>query len=440
MWGIEIAVSCFLGFFIGGIFTFGIAYRVTKLRVAFTEQLYEERVAEKNQLIEKYQQECSDYKGIMWENTELISSLQSQVTEYKIAMEKEQEAAEEKFQLLSDSKESLSEAFKNIANEIFEHKTKTFTEQNLQSIDGLLKPLKERIVEFQHKVEDTTVKNSTERTELKKHIEMLTRLNNKLSEDAHNLTKALRGETKTQGNWGELVLERLLEASGLAKDVDFVTQCSLKAENGKRYQPDVIINLPDDKNVIIDSKVSLKAFEMYCSTDNKDDRDLALRQHVVSLKNHIKDLSSKNYHDLPNVTSVDFVLMFVPIEPAYSTALQLEANLAYDALQKNIVIVTPSSMLATLRTISFIWRQEAQNQNAALIAEKAGRMYDKFVGFVDDLELVGQRLRSTQQAYDNSVNKLHSGKGNLVKRSEELKQLGVNSNKHLAANYYEDAV
>jgi DNA recombination protein RmuC len=358
---------------------------------------------------------------------ELSNSLTSAQTQTKYIEARLAEQKEE----LNLLQQKFTKDFELVANKILEEKTQKFTDQNRQSLDVILNPLKEKIKDFEDKVQKVYDTEAAERNMLKGEIKQLMSLNQQMHVDTQNLTKALKGDTKTQGNWGEFILENILEKSGLVKDSEYKTQASITTEDGKRYQPDVLINLPDGKCLIIDSKVSLVAYERFVSSDDDAVRLLAVKEHVQSLRNHIKGLSDKNYQNLYGVKSLDFVLLFMPIEPAFALAVQNDAQLFNDAFERNIVIVSPSTLLATLRTVANIWRQEYQNKNAVDIANKAGDMYDKFVGFVDDLISLGNKMRDSQKAYESAMNKLHQGTGNLVKRSEDLKKLGAKASKSL---------
>lgn len=340
----------------------------------------------------------------------------------------QQRLEEQKIQVEELQKKFIHE-FENLANRIFEDKSQKFTEQNKNNLDEILKPLNEKIKDFQKKVEDTHVEESKLRFSLKTEIERLYNLNQQLSKDAINLTNAIKGESKTQGNWGEMILESILEKSGLVRDREFVVQASIQSTEGKRQQPDVIINLPEKKNMIIDAKVSLTAYERYYSTEDENQRSVEMKEHITSIRKHIKELSLKNYPNLYQINTPDFVLMFIPIEPAFSVAVQSDANLFYDAFEKNVVIVSPSTLLATLRTIASIWRLEKQNKNAMEIAKLGGDLYDKFVGFVDDLIKLGNQMKTTQATYEDAMNKLHRGRGNLVKKAQEIKELGAKTSK-----------
>lgn len=332
---------------------------------------------------------------------------------------------------LAQLQQKFTKDFELVANKILEEKSQKFTDQNRQSLEVILTPLKDRIKDFEDKVQKVYDTEAAERNMLKGEIKQLMSLNQQMHTDTQNLTKALKGDTKAQGNWGEFILESILEKSGLVKDREYKTQASVTTDDGKRFQPDVLINLPDGKCLIIDSKVSLVAYERMVSAEDEVTKALAVKEHIQSIRNHIKGLSDKNYQHLYGVKSLDFVLLFMPIEPAFAAAIQNDNQLFNDAFERNIVVVSPSTLLATLRTVANIWRQEYQNKNAIDIAHKAGDMYDKFVGFVDDLIALGNKMRDAQKAYEGAMNKLHQGSGNLVKRSEDLKKLGAKAAKSL---------
>jgi DNA recombination protein RmuC len=325
--------------------------------------------------------------------------------------------------------ERFKTEFKNIANELLEDKSRRFTEHNQEKLGEILKPLNERIKSFEEKV-DTSHKESLERNAgLVQQIRSLSEMNRQMSEEAKNLTKALKGDSKAQGNWGEVILERVLEKSGLRKNEEYFMQDSVTNEEGKRLQPDVVIKLPDNKNIVVDSKVSLLDYERFCAAETEDERSVHLKAHIRSVRSHVKGLSEKNYHQLYGSGSPDFVLLFVPIEPSFSLAVQHDSELFNEAFDKNIVIVSTSTLLATLRTIASIWRQENQTRNALEIARQAGDMYDKFEGFVADMLQVGRELISAKKEYDAAMNKLTEGKGNLVSRAQKLKDLGAKASK-----------
>ena len=297
------------------------------------------------------------------------------------------------------------------------------------NIGELLSPLKEKITDFEKKVDQSNKENLENNSALREQLRNLKELNQRITKEAENLTKALKGESKTQGSWGEFILESILEKSGLVKGREYEVQESFTNDNGKRYQPDVIVKLPDNKNIIVDSKVVLVAYERYVNEEDETEKASFLKMHIQSVRKHIKDLSDKNYQHLYGVEGLDFVLMFIPIEPAFSLAVQHDAELFSDAYDKNIVIVSPSTLIATLRTISNIWKNEYQNRNALEIARQGGALYDKFAAFSEDLLKVGKSLNTTQEAYKDAMNKLVDGKGNLVTRAETIRKLGAKTSK-----------
>ncbi len=346
----------------------------------------------------------------------------------------EHKQVQHRIESLNEAKEALTNQFKNLANEILEDKTKKFTEQNAQQLDILLKPLQTKLTEFKEQVSNSYEKESRERFALKNEIERLANLNLKMSDEARSLTNALKGDSKIQGNWGELVLESILESSGLRKGEEYLVQDSHTQADGSRLQPDVIIKLPEGRHLVIDSKVSITAYARHTEASSPDEADKELIAHIQSIRQHIQGLSSKNYVGITDISSVDFVLMFIPIEPAFLSALKSAPNLYQEALSKNIVLVCPSTLMATLRTVAHLWRQDQQNKNAMEIARQCANLYDKFVGFVEDLEQIGKRLDQAQSSYHDAFNKLKSGKGNLIKSAEKVKELGVKPNKMIASN------
>jgi DNA recombination protein RmuC len=356
----------------------------------------------------------------------------------RTSLEEQKKQNDEKLEVLQEAKQRMSAEFKALATEIFDAKHKVFKSESKEQLDSLLSPLSERIKEFEERVEKSYNDESKERFSLIKEVRNLQDLNARISKDAINLTNALKGESKTQGTWGEIILERVLEKSGLQKGREYEIQVSMKNEEGRRYQPDVIVHLPEDKDVIIDSKVSLTAYERYCSAEDETKKADALKLHLQSLRQHIKQLSGKDYHKLEGIRTLDFVLLFVPIEAAFSLAGQEDNELISDAFERNIIMVAPSTLLATLRIIQNIWRYEQQNKNAQEIASKAGAMYDKFVGFVNDLENIGSKIESTQTAYKDAHNKLTSGRGNLVRKAESMRELGAKVSKSLPQKLLEN--
>ncbi|SDU86274.1 DNA recombination protein RmuC [Pseudomonas sihuiensis] len=337
---------------------------------------------------------------------------------------------------LQGARNELRAQFSELATKIFDEREQRFAETSQQRLGQLLDPLKERIQAFEKRVDESYQQEARERFSLSKELERLQQLNQRLGDEATNLTRALKGQ-KTQGNWGELVLERVLEHAGLEKGREYHTQVSLKGAGGERFQPDVLIRLPGDRQVIVDAKVSLSAYQQYVAAANEPIRQQALKQHLISLRSHLKGLSGKDYQRLEGLHSLDFVLLFVPIEAAFAAALQAEPDLFREAFEQQVVIVSPTTLLATLRVIDSLWRQERQGQNAREIAERAGQLYDKFVAFVADLDEMGSRLQQLDKAYASARNKLVDGRGNLIGRVENLKLLGARASKSLPGELLE---
>ena len=343
---------------------------------------------------------------------------------------------------LADQEKSIQEIqqkfqleFQNVASKLLDEKSQKFTEVNRTNLDILLNPLKENIKAFEEKVEKVYNMEAAERNTLKGVITQLMDLNKMISNEAQNLTKALKGDNKKQGNWGEVILEKVLERSGLVRDQEYRMQTSLVGPDGNRLQPDAIIDLPDEKHLIIDAKVSLIAYERLVNAENEEERKIFSKQHIDSIRGHVLNLSSKNYQDLYQINSPDFVLLFIPIESSFSFAVQIDAELFSDAWDKRVVIVSPSTLLATLRTIASIWKQERQNRNVLEIARLSGTMYDKFVGFVGDMEGIGKNIKLSQSAYDSALSKLTEGNGNLTKTAEKIKSLGAKASKQIDQKY-----
>jgi DNA recombination protein RmuC len=358
---------------------------------------------------------------------ELRASEASLQTRLEIAEQMEGKREEE----LNAVSDRFQHEFENLAQKIFEEKAKALKHRNKDQLQGLLSPLQERLELFEKSIRENVHHSTQERSALKQQILQLTELNHRMLEDARNLTHALKGDTKVQGNWGEMILERVLEKSGLVQGREYHVQQVQYSEQGRRLQPDVIVDLPQDRKVIIDAKVSLTAWERYVSAADEQERKVQAKAHRDSLRSHIKLLSAKNYQQLYGMQSPDFVLLFVPIEPAFSLALAEDESLYVDAFERNIVIVTPSTLLATLSTVASLWKQEYQNRHVHTIAQQAGALYDKFYGLYNDLVKLGKRLRLSQQSYDDTLNKLSSGKGNLINRVEKLRELGAQSSKTL---------
>lgn len=346
-------------------------------------------------------------------------------------LKSQQEKIEEQKEEIKNNQERFNKDFELIASRILEEKTKKFTEINRNNLDIILNPFKDNIKAFEEKVEKVYKAESDERNVLKGHINQLIEQSNLMSLETKNLTKALKGDNKKQGNWGEMILERILESSGLVKDREYRTQATHQSQEGQNLQPDVIIDLPDNKHLIIDAKVSLIAYDRLVNSDNEDDRELYIKQHIASIRGHIQGLSSKNYSELYKINSPDFVMLFIPIESSFGIAVQKDADLFNFAWDKRVVIVSPSTLLATLRTIASMWKQERQNRNVMEIARLSGEMYDKFVGFVSDIEGIGKNIRLSQDAYEKALNKLSTGRGNLSITAEKIKKLGAKTGKQL---------
>jgi DNA recombination protein RmuC len=348
-------------------------------------------------------------------------------------------AQDEKYKMLKEELETIhkkySTEFEVIANKILDEKAQKFTDQNKTSMDIILNPLKENIKRFEEQVQKSYKTESDERITLKTEIKNLIDLNKQISEEANNLTKALKGENKTQGNWGELILEKVLERSGLVKDQEYRLQYSTNNEEGKRIQPDAVIMLPDNKHIIVDAKVSLVAYEALVNCGSEEERTVFIKEHLASVRTHVKSLSEKNYPTSPDFNTPDFVLLFIPIESSFSVAVQADQELFNFAWDKKIVIVSPSTLLATLRTISSVWKQERQNKNVVEIARQAGGLYDKFVGFLEDMLKIDKAIDDSRNAYQGAINKLNSGNGNIVKRVENLKNLGAKTEKSIPVKF-----
>ena len=361
-----------------------------------------------------------------------IENKKNQALEIKITtLEAELKHHKEKYDHLVNDTEHQLQKFENIANKVLHHQSAIMDEKQKLGIKEILDPLKEKIKTFEDKIEKTNLESVGRHESLKEQMKLLYEKSDQVSKDANNLVKALKGDYKKQGNWGELILESILDKSGLEKNREYFVQVTERNDEGKMYKPDVVIQLPDGKKLIIDSKVSLNAYEMMVNSDTDDEQKIAHKAHVMAVKTHIDTLASKNYHDLYKVESPDFVLMFIPIDTALSAAIQLDAELYLYAFDKNIVMVAPSTLLATLKTVDTMWRNDKQNRFAMEIAEEAGKMYDKFVGFADDMDKLGKQLNTAQSTYHDSMKKLNSGTGNLVSRAENIKALGAKANKSL---------
>jgi DNA recombination protein RmuC len=363
-------------------------------------------------------------------NAELISE-RAKVIELNSSLSSLRADFNNKKEEIEQLQKKFTTEFENLANKIFEEKTTKFSEQSKNNLAEILNPLREKISEFEKKVEETSKESIKGHASLREQLQMLKDMNLQITQEAKNLTQALKGGTKTQGSWGEFILENILQKSGLVKGREYRIQEVIYSEEGRRFQPDVIVSLPENKSVIIDSKVSLIAYEKCISAEDDIEKQLSLKEHITSIRHHIKNLSSKNYQSLYQLESLDFVLLFMPIEPAFALAVQNDPDLFNDAFDKNIVIVSPSTLLATLRTVASIWRQENQNRNALEIARQSGALYDKFQALITDLIDLGKRITTMQRGYEEAMKKLYTGKGNLVSSVEKIKRLGANTTKSL---------
>ncbi|MDF1876787.1 DNA recombination protein RmuC [Sulfurimonas sp. SAG-AH-194-L11] len=363
---------------------------------------------------------------------ERINNLELQYAVLQTRYEEEIKASSQKLKLLQGAKDELSNEFKTLASKIFDDKSKQFSRSSKEQLELMLKPFREQITNFSAQTKEQFLSHSKETYLLKDELLRLKQMNDQLSQDAINLTKALKGENKTQGNWGEIVLENILEQSGLRLGVEYELQATLKSQEGKSYRPDVIIHMPEKRDIIIDSKVSLVAYERFMSSDIESEKIQALKEHILSIKAHIKGLSDKKYEKLEGVNSLDFVLLFMPIEGAFLLALQEDGEFFKNAYNQNILVVSPSTLLVTLRTIEHIWRTQHQEEHAKRIAAEAEAMYDKLVGFVDEMKKVGLHLEKAQSSYDISMNRLKTGRGNVIKRAENIVKLGLKPKKSLS--------
>lgn len=391
------------------------------------EQLKIQFQTERNQFEKSLAQLSSEKENLQKEKESLAIHLAKKENDFDNLLERNKEQKQEVEQL----QEKFTKEFENLANKILEEKTVKFTEQNKENLKNILSPLQDKIQLFEKKVEDTHKESIDYHAALRQQILGLREMNEQMSKETINLTKALKGDSKMQGNWGELVLERVLEKSGLEKDREYFVQQSHVTEDGNRVFPDVIINLPDGKKMIIDSKVTLTAYERYINEEDSEVKNQHLKEHIVSINRHVEQLGSKNYHDLYHMESPDFVLLFIPIESAFAVALNEDTSLYNKAFEKNIVIVTPSTLLATLRTIDSMWTNQKQQENAIEIARQAGALYDKFEGFVSDLIKIGKKMDEAKIEYGNAMNKLVDGKGNLITSVEKLKKMGAKAKKAL---------
>ncbi len=431
---ITFLVALAIGFFVGKLLSktqsqsekSGLEEKVNGL-MSQIEELKNQLASEKMQFEKVLQQVNSEKETIRTEKEALAIQLSKKEVDFENLWERNKEQKQEVEQL----QEKFTKEFENLANKILDEKSNKFTEQNKENMKNILSPLQDKIQLFEKKVEDTHKESIDYHAALRQQILGLREMNEQMSKETINLTKALKGDSKLQGNWGELVLERVLEKSGLEKGREYEVQQSFTNEEGTRILPDVIINLPDGKKMVVDSKVSLTGYERYINEEDEVLKVTYLKEHVNSIKRHVEQLSAKNYHDIYQMESPDFVLLFIPIEPAFALALNDDSSLYNKAFEKNIVIVTPTTLLATLRTIDSMWTNQKQQENAIEIARQAGALYDKFEGFVSDLIKIGKKMDEAKSEYGNAMNKLVEGKGNLVTSVEKLKKMGAKAKKAL---------
>jgi DNA recombination protein RmuC len=365
------------------------------------------------------------------------SQLKTKIAEITTSLEAERKQSEEKLALLSEAKEQLSASFKSLANDILEEKSQRFTDQNKANIDLILGPLNTKIQDFQVKVEQFYISEGQDRSVLKEQVKQLMSLNQQLSQDANNLATALKGSSKAQGNWGEMILERVLENAGLTKGTEYLIRPTYTRIDGSRAQPDAVIILPESRDLVVDAKVSLTAYDEHTAAKTDIARATALQRHVASVRGHINSLSASNYQSLPDLKSLDFVVMFVPIEPAFILAIANDNKLWQDAWHKNVLLVSPSTFLFVVRTVANLWRQEVQKRSVQDIFRRGAELYDKFVGFVEDLGKVGEQLGKARESYDSACSKFYTGRGNAIRQAELLKELGVKPTKTLPADLVE---
>lgn len=434
----QLAAGALASAFVG----FGVAWLFVVPHVKAKRQKAEQQQAflesQLQQLREQAERVRSDYEQrlerteVQVQNTQQQrSDLQAELAGARAELSAKLQSAEEKQKLLEASEERLKNEFERLAQQIFEQKSERLQANSKQTLETTLAPFKQQLEAFKSQVTQQHTEELKQRSELTAQVNTLRDLNKQMAAEAEALTRALKGDTKAQGNWGEVVLDRILSQSGLREGNEYETQSHHRDEDGKSFKPDVVVHLPNDKDVVIDSKVSLVAYERYFNSDDDAEREAALAEHVSSLRNHIKGLGKKNYQQLESVRTLDYVLMFIPIEPAFLLAVDREPELIRLALDNNIMLVSPTNLLVALRTVNNIWQYEYQNQNAQIIATEATKLYDKFVGFIEDMQKVGNSIDSVRKHYDGAMNKLSTGRGNLVGRVENFKKLGVQSSKQI---------
>lgn len=446
----EYILYLFIGLLLGGVLGFVLAKLLNKKpqdtqELTSLKQVVDQLTSDKNQLSidksileERITNSVSHFQTQKDKIIELENSniqLNKSLSEWKANYTNLQEKLTEQKAELEEIQKKFTTEFENIANKILEEKSQKFADQNQKNLNTLLNPFNEKLKDFGTTVQNTYQKGLEERSKLQEQIKHLSELNQEMRKDAQNLTKALKQDTKTQGNWGEFILEKILQASGLKEGDEYKTQFSTTNSEDKRIQPDIIIDLPDDKHIIVDAKVSLVAYESYVNTEDAGEQEQYLKAHILSVRNHIKGLSEKNYQSGVGLRTPDFVLLFMPIEPAFSLALQGDADLYQYAWDRKIVIVSPTTLLATLKTVASIWKQERQNKNILEIARQASALYDKFVGFLEDMEKIEKGISQADTAYRNALNKLKDGKGNLIRSTEKIRKLGLTTKKQISDDF-----
>ncbi|ENL8629849.1 DNA recombination protein RmuC [Escherichia coli] len=436
------AVIALVGVAIGWLFASDQHAQQKAEQLAEREEMVAELSAAKQQITqsEHWRAECELLNNEVRSLQSINTSLEADLREVTTRMEAAQQHADDKIRQMINSEQRLSEQFENLANRIFEHSNRRVDEQNRQSLNSLLSPLREQLDGFRRQVQDSFGKEAQERHTLTHEIRNLQQLNAQMAQEAINLTRALKGDNKTQGNWGEVVLTRVLEASGLREGYEYETQVSIENDARSRMQPDVIVRLPQGKDVVIDAKMTLVAYERYFNAEDDYTRESALQEHIASVRNHIRLLGRKDYQQLPGLRTLDYVLMFIPVEPAFLLALDRQPELITEALKNNIMLVSPTTLLVALRTIANLWRYEHQSRNAQQIADRASKLYDKMRLFVDDMSAIGQSLDKAQDNYRQAMKKLSSGRGNVLAQAEAFRGLGVEIKREINPDLAEQAV
>jgi len=441
---LGLAVGVILGYVSGLVVNRGRAGRIEALESDLTGQKVIEATLKER--IEQLEKQMLGEQSRVRERDDKIELLTTEnmgqlahIRGLETTLENERRTTEEKLALLADAKEKLGSEFRLLANRIFEEKGKAFSEQNCSSLDAVLKPMREQLGDFRKRVDEVHLNDAKDRASLREHLSQLEGLNRQMSEDAYNLTHALKGDSKAQGNWGEMILERILESSGLREGHEFLREDSIDIGEGKRHRPDVIVRMPGEKHIIIDSKVSLTDYERVLSAVEPDEKKRAVKAHINSLRNHIRELAVKRYDQLPKIHSPDYVLMFVPIEAAYLMAIEAEQGMFEDAFDRRVAVVTPSTLYTTLRLIEQLWRYEHQSENVLKLIDRAGKLHDKVATFVESFEDIGSRLEQARQAYDLSLNRIKSGPGNVINQIVTLGKLAGRTKKELPDHLTETA-